>query len=250
MQSRSARELPPNLLTARRMMAAAESARRRDSAIRLIVGACSLRRLLRLPWRRAARFLWRLRCPRRQGKMERFRQQVFAASMDGYLLNPATPRSSRLRERSDECGSSVQWKAVPGILLFASVTAILIWQGNLDARADIKPEPGSGEMELIRPRGAARAPTCVSSAAGRGSTFPSCASTLAASPWSTTTARRSAGRCFHRRARRRPSRASSPPARASTSSTIAIATTSTERLSSSSAAQVSRGCVKKRSRGG
>ena len=71
--------------------------------------------------------------------------------MDGYLLNPATPRSSRLRDRSDECGSSVQWKAVPGILLFASVTAILIWQGNLDARADIKPEPGSGEMELYSP---------------------------------------------------------------------------------------------------
>ena len=71
--------------------------------------------------------------------------------MDGHLLNPATPRSSRLRERSDECGSSVQWKAVPGILLFASVTAILIWQGNLDARADIKPEPGSGDMELYSP---------------------------------------------------------------------------------------------------
>ena len=45
----------------------------------------------------------------------------------------------------------MQWKAVPGILLFASVTAILIWQGNLDARADIKPEPGSGEMELYSP---------------------------------------------------------------------------------------------------
>ena len=71
--------------------------------------------------------------------------------MDGYLLNPTTPRSSRLPIRSDECGSSVQWKAVPGILLFASVTAILIWQGNLDARADIKPEPGSGDMELYSP---------------------------------------------------------------------------------------------------